>query len=80
VLLSGGIHAATAQDTAQATPQSAKKDIPRITFKNLSPPFTDYDYFQGHREYPFQVETTSFNLINAWWLAEAAMLVPYRQP
>ena len=52
-----------------------KKEIPRITFKNLSPPFTDFDYFQGHQEYPFQVQATSFSLINAWWLAEASTLV-----
>ncbi|MBT8366550.1 MAG: lipase family protein, partial [Deltaproteobacteria bacterium] len=75
VLIGGGIIAATAQDLPQAVPQPAKKDIPRITFKNLSPPFKDYDYFQGHQEYPFQVKATSFSLINAWWLAEASTLV-----
>jgi len=75
VLLSGGIIAAMAQDETQTMPQPAKKEIPRITFKNLSPPFTDFDYFQGHQEYPFQVKATAFNLINAWWLAEASTLV-----
>jgi triacylglycerol lipase len=54
---------------------SVKKKIPRITFKNLSPPFTDYEYFQGHQKYPFQVQMTALNLINAWWLAEASTLV-----
>jgi triacylglycerol lipase len=75
VLQGDGIIAAMAQDEPQALPQSAKKEIPRITFKNLSPPFTDFDYFQGHQEYPFQVQATSFSLINAWWLAEASTLV-----
>jgi hypothetical protein len=75
VLQGGSIIAAMAQDEPQALPQSAKKEIPRITFKNLSPPFTDFDYFQGHQEYPFQVQATSFSLINAWWLAEASTLV-----
>jgi hypothetical protein len=75
VLLSRGIFASLAQDEPQAVAQPAKKEIPRITFKNLSPPYKDYDYFQGHQEYPFQVQATSFNLINAWWLAEASTLV-----
>ena len=75
VFQGGGIIAAAAQDVPQAMPQPAKKEIPRITFKNLSPPFTDYDYFQGYQEYPFQVQATGFNLINAWWLAEVSTLV-----
>ena len=69
VLMGGGIVTTMAQDEPQARLQHAKKEIPRITFKNITPPFTDYDYFQGHQEYPFQVEATSFNLSNAWWLA-----------
>jgi hypothetical protein len=75
VLLNRSIIAATAQDVSQAMPQPTKKEIPRITFKNLSPPFKDYDYFQGYQEYPFQVQLTAFSLINAWWLAEASTLV-----
>jgi triacylglycerol lipase len=75
VFQGGGIIAAMAQDAPQAMPQPAKKEIPRITFKNLSPPFTDYDYFQGYQEYPFQAQMTAFSLINAWWLAEASTLV-----
>jgi hypothetical protein len=75
VLLGGSIIDAMAQDEPQAVPQPAKKAIPRITFQNLSPPFKDYDYLQGYQEYPFQVQATSFNLINSWWLAEVSTLV-----
>ncbi len=75
VLLSCSNIAAAAQDNLQTVPHPVKKDIPRITFKNLSPPFTDYDYFQGYQNYPFQVEATSFDPINAWWLSEASTLV-----
>jgi hypothetical protein len=32
-----------------------KKEIPAITFKNLSPPYRDYAYFQN--QYQFPVET-----------------------
>jgi triacylglycerol lipase len=75
VLLSRSIIAAADQDKPLAMPQPKKKEIPRITFKNLSPPYKDYDYLQGYQEYPFQVKATSFSLINAWWLAEASTLV-----
>ena len=75
VLLGKSIFAAMAQDELKTMSQPTKKEIPRITFKNLSPPFTDYDYFKGYQEYPFQVQMTAFSLINAWWLAEASTLV-----
>ena len=74
VLLDGGIVTTMAQDEPQTLPQPAKKEIPLITFKNITPPFTDYGYFQGHRDYPFKVAATAFSLINAWWLAEASTL------
>ena len=35
------------QNQPQAASLSGKKEIPKITFKNLSPPYKDYDYFQG---------------------------------
>ena len=52
-----------------------KKEIPRITFQNLSPPFEDFAYFQNHHVFPFEDDASSFSLINAWWSAEAATLV-----
>jgi hypothetical protein len=59
---------------AETTP-ICKKEIPAITFKNLSPPYTEYAYFQHHVRFPFQHRASSFSLINAWWLAEASTLV-----
>lgn len=52
-----------------------KKDVPAITLKNLSPPYTDYDYFHESERVPFEPKSSSFSLINAWWLAEASTLV-----
>jgi hypothetical protein len=52
-----------------------KKEIPAITFKNLSPPYKDYAYFQNHQFFPFEYEASSFSLANAWWLAESSTLV-----
>jgi hypothetical protein len=63
------------QNDAQEESQTGKKEVPVITFKNLTPPFKDYDYFQGFKKYGFQINATSFSLINAWWLAEVSILV-----
>jgi len=52
-----------------------KKDVPEITFKNLSPPYTDYDYFQNRQWVPFDYRASAFSPVNAWWLAEASTLV-----
>jgi pimeloyl-ACP methyl ester carboxylesterase len=52
-----------------------KKEIPEITFKNLSPPYRDYQYFQNRKAVPFEYKASSFSLLNAWWLAEASTLV-----
>ncbi len=74
VVLDANIIAAGAQDGPQTVPPPVKKEIPRITFQNLSPPYNDYDYLMGHQAFPFQVEATSFSLVNAWWLAEISTL------
>ena len=59
---------------AEPTPL-CKKEIPEITFKNLSPPYKDYEYFQNRKVVPFEYNASSFSLPNAWWLAEASTLV-----
>lgn len=51
------------------------KPVPEITFDNFSPPYKNYDYFQDHDPFPFAYDATSFSWVNAWWLAEASMLV-----
>ena len=63
------------QVEAQQLSQPGKKKIPKITLKNLSPPFMGYNYFLNVKKYGFQFNATSFNLINAWWLAEVSTLV-----
>jgi triacylglycerol lipase len=63
------------QVEAQNLSQPVKKKIPKITLKNLSPPYLGYNYFQDVKKYGFQFNATSFNLINAWWLAEVSTLV-----
>ncbi len=51
-----------------------KKKIPDVTWKNIAPPYMDYEYFQGCKEYPFRYEAGGFDMVNAWWLIEAATL------
>ena len=57
------------------TPALCKKEVPRITFENISPPFDQYDYFQNRLLFPFEYDASAFSLINAWWLAEISTLV-----
>jgi len=73
--LGGATVNAMNQDETQQVRQPGKKEIPKITFKNLSPPYKDYPYFQHHEHFPFQCRSSSFSMINAWWLAEASALV-----
>ena len=52
----------------------ARKEVPLITFGNMSPPFERYPYFQHVEDYAFEYEATAFSLVNAWWLAEISTL------
>ena len=74
-IILGSSSAFLSQSEAQQVLQSGKKEIPKITFKNLSPPYMNYDYFRGCKKNGFQYNATSFNLINAWWLMEVSTLV-----
>src|SRR2546421_4343343 len=56
-----------------------KKPLPRITLANLRPPYPDFDYFADSAENPFRHDSKQFELVNAWWLCEAATLA-YSDP
>ncbi len=52
------------------------KQVPEErTFKNLFNPNKEYQYFENTDNYPFRYKSDTFELVNAWWLAEASMLV-----
>jgi triacylglycerol lipase len=74
-ILLGSISCNSAQNQFQPASMSGKREIPKITFKNLSPPYMEYDYFRDINKYGYKSNATSFNLINAWWLAEVSTLV-----
>lgn len=48
--------------------------LPEISWKTITPPYPRYSYFQDCEFLPFQYEAKDFNLVNAWWLIEAAIL------
>jgi hypothetical protein len=67
-------HSSGATTTTPMNPHSRMKAIPTFTLANMSPPFLEHAYFEGHDIHPFQADAASFNLANAWWLAEASTL------
>ena len=48
--------------------------LPAITLENIAPPYLNYPFFQGSELYPFRPNAASFDMVNAWWLVEAATL------
>jgi len=51
-----------------------RKDLFKVTWDNIAPPYNDYEYFKDCHLYPFQYDSDSFSLSNAWWLIESATL------
>jgi hypothetical protein len=56
-----------------------QKTIPEPTPKVLVPPNYDHRYFQECEAHPFRHSASKFEWVNAWWLAEAALLA-YANP
>ena len=50
------------------------KPIPTATFQNIRPPNKNYTYFEDIRNHPFLPLANSFELVNAGWLADLALL------
>jgi triacylglycerol lipase len=48
--------------------------MPEPTLGVLTPPNLDRTYFEDGEDHPFQVHAPAFDPVNAWWLAEAALL------
>lgn len=55
------------------------KELPAFTIRNLPPPYPDYPYFAAAEHHPFRPGARDFDIVNAWWLADAATLV-YSEP
>ncbi|MCS7012253.1 MAG: lipase family protein [Chloroherpetonaceae bacterium] len=51
-----------------------KKPLPPYTLSALCPPNYEHRYFENWKAHRFNPDATTFDLCNAWWLAEAALL------
>ena len=56
------------------SPDFKPKKVPVITWDNITPPYKDYVYFEHWQDFPFHWNAMEYNLSNAWWLCEAALL------
>ncbi len=50
------------------------KPIPPPSLDHVLPPNLDHEYFKDGGRHPFRPRASSFELVNAWWLAETALL------
>src|SRR5713101_2877051 len=57
----------------------AQKPIPAPILGKLIPPDRARVYFEGCAQLPFDAQSATFNIRNAWWLAEASFLA-YQTP
>lgn len=61
-------------DTRPAAAAAMRKAIPPKTLENLLVPNRRYRYFENWRSHPFRGDADGFEIVNAWWLCEAAFL------
>jgi len=75
LVIAAQVSGAAVQQGLQTPDRSWRKAVPEITWKNISPPFKDYRYYDHVEVFPFEYDSKAFSPINAWWLSEAATLV-----
>ena len=63
----------------RAKQRDPAKVLPEVTWDTIAPPYLDYLYFQDCEAYPLRALATGFDMVNAWWLIEAATLA-YADP
>lgn len=51
-----------------------RKPIPPAQFSQIRPPNDNYVYFEQHEAYPFAPKANVFEIVNAGWLADFALL------
>jgi len=56
------------------------KPLPPRTISALAPPNTNYSYFENFQQNAFKPNADSFDLGNAWWLAELSLLAYAHEP
>lgn len=51
-----------------------RKPVPPVDLNTVAPPNEDRKYFELCGDHPFLHSSGAFELVNAWWLAEASLL------
>ncbi len=51
-----------------------RKSLPPDTYENLYHPPVGYKYFENAAQHPFNPRAARFSPVNAWWLADTAVL------
>jgi triacylglycerol lipase len=69
----------TARKGERLRTAAKRKPLPPNTLDDVLPPDRDYVYFEDSHNHPFRHASDEFEMINAWWLAEAAFLA-YAEP
>jgi hypothetical protein len=59
--------------------RATKKSLTEHTLDNLLVPNKHYNYFECRHDHPFRYQSNNFEMVNAWWLVEAAFLA-YAEP
>ncbi len=57
----------------------APRPLPAIDWSTIIPPYDDHPFFQDCQKAPFRPDAVVFDMVNAWWLCEAATLA-YSEP
>ncbi len=74
--MSGATRASTEGSTSDLPEEPSFEAIPQDrSFEALFGPNRVYPYFEHAKDYPFDAAAGAFSRVNAWWLAEASMLV-----
>jgi len=60
ILLGAGVSGTFAQDEADSVDRSRRKDVPEITWKNISPPFKDDTYYNQVEVFRFEFISKTF--------------------
>ncbi len=58
-----------------------KKELMTIrNFEELTPPYPEYKYFADSEAFAFRPDANIFDMVNAWWLIDAATLAYAQEP
>src|SRR3989304_144481 len=60
---------------ASVTMRIEPRPLPEETIQGLVPPLPGFPFFAHADDFPFQPNVAACSAVNAWWLADASLLV-----